>query len=376
MKGSLLFIAIFALFLLMIPMLALSAGNPGTAQETVRVHAPAAPVSQAEALREEGAQNAASRTDTLEPEPKEPEEYGDAFAGEADRIRIAGVRSFRILDESTGEVLEVPALDYIRGAVAAEMPASYHAEALKAQAVAAHTYALSCHLEQLANPDPALGGADFSADPTRHTGYIGEEEAYELFGESAELYWSKICEAADSVADLVLTYDDQPIVAAYHAISAGQTEDAANVWVGSAPYLRAADSGGDLLAPDYETQAHFGMVELRDAFKAAYPAVRFADDPADWIAVTRRSPSGYVTGIEVGDALLHGKEVRQVLGLRSHNFDVRYTDGGFIFTVYGYGHGVGLSQYGADFMARQGADFAEILENYYTGAALARVVYE
>ena len=198
-----------------------------------------------------------------------------------------------------------------------------------------------------------------------------EEMARERYGDQFELYWSKICEAADSTLGYVLTYDGQPILAAYHSTSNGETEDAVNVWSASVPYLVPVESEGDLLAPDFATTETFTPKEVRALFSTAYPSLTFPTSQEDWFVVKERSDSGYVTQIQVGDQILHGKEVRQVLGLKSSDFTVSFQNGTFAFQVEGYGHGVGLSQYGADYMARQGATFDEILTHYFTGAKLS-----
>lgn len=372
MKGALLFIAIFALSMLVIPMIAVNY-TPSTPEEAeVTVHQPVPPpdTDALTAPQKPPAQPVELPEPIVEENEPLEEESGDEYT------LILGASAFRILDETTGEIHTVPAEDYVRGAVASEMPASFHPEALKAQAVAAHTYALYNHYLQQERPDPALRGADFSGDPSNMKVYATEERVREFYGPFADESWERICEAVDSVSHLVLEYDDQPIVAAYHAMSAGATENAENVWVGEAPYLAAADSEGDYLAPDYETEVAVSGESLKNVFAASYPGITFTGDQEDWIGDIQRSPSGYITSIRVGDTEMHGSDVRRVLNLRSHNFEVLPGQDGFLFIVYGHGHGVGLSQYGADFMGRQGASFEEILENYYTGATLAEVYFE
>lgn len=361
MKGTLLYIAILAAALLIIPMITLGFDVPvQTGQVPVHTPGPPSALPQAPPAASQAA-------------PAEAREEEASRRTETAQAVSEGVASFRILDESTGEILTVPLREYVRGAVAAEMPASFHTEALKAQAVAAHTYALRSHLEQRKSPDPALRGADFSADPSGMKVYITEETARAFYGDMADVYWSKICEAADSVLGYILEYEDEPIVAAYHAISAGRTEAAENVWIGSAPYLQAVDSPGDLLAPDYETDEFFTAEEARSLLLAEYPAMDLSGDPENWFGPVEYSDSGYITRAEVGGVELHGKDLRRIFDLRSHNMVISPVAGGFSFTVYGYGHGVGLSQYGADFLARQGCTFDEILKTYYTDAALRRV---
>jgi len=371
-RGALLFIAIFALSMLIIPMIALSYQSPPATPPPIESILP---------IREPALQP------DLEPQPDlyvgvtppsgpptfpveidlTPEQEGFPFAG------VSTVSHFQILDERTGEIHIVSLRDYVRGAVVAEMPASFHPEALKAQAVAAHTFALHHHLSQQSRPDPGLRGADFSADPQNRWGYMTEEMAMEFLGPHADEHWARITAAVDSVLHLIVKHDGEPIVAAYHAMSAGRTEYASNVWVGSAPYLIPALSEGDLLAPGFETHETRTADQFRSAILAAHPEVTLSGEPVGWLDILELSSSGYVTGIQVGDTRLHGLDVRRALYLRSHHFDVDYSSGNFTFTVRGYGHGVGLSQRGADFMARQGYAFDEILAHYYPGTGLYQV---
>lgn len=278
--------------------------------------------------------------------------------------------SFRVLDTATGKIFTVTEKEYVRGAVAAEMPPTFHPEALKAQAVAAHTYALCTQKMQRESPDPALKGADFSADPADWKAYTTEKLFRERYGDMADAYWNAVAGAADEVCDYIMLYDGEPIVAAYHSMNTGMTEDAANVWTGSVPYLTPVESRGDLLAPDYETKQRFPAEQVGKALRKAYPEIQLGEDPAGWFQLGERSESGYILTVQAGDVTMPAKDLRTLLGLRSTAFELEYTGGEFCFTVRGYGHGVGFSQYGADYYARQGMDFAEILEHYYPGAEL------
>ena len=382
MRGALLFIAIFALSMLIIPMIALNSQPlppPGAPPITPVEHIPPAP--QAENQAEDEPDRPAYAPPLGPPSaPLDINPNAQSALGQEARpwerpalSDLPGVSYFRILDERTGEIHLVSARDYVRGVVAAEMPASFHPEALKAQAVAAHTFALRQHMIQRSFPDPALRGADFSADPSGRMGFVTEEVARLIFGYREDEHWQIITDAVDEVLELVLKYDGEPIVAAFHAISAGETEYASNVWVGSAPYLIPAPSPGDLLAPGFESSESFGAGLLQELIHERYPGISFEGDPAGWLEVTERSSSGYVTRVRVGDTTLRGIDLRRALGLRSHHFEVAFASGEFTFTVLGYGHGVGLSQRGAEYMAQQGAGFAEILANYYPGTTLYRL---
>ncbi len=298
------------------------------------------------------------------PPEDEPEQTQGIYTG--------APASFKILDKTTGRVATVKAVDYVRGAVAAEMPALYHPEALKAQAVAAYTYAVRQALRQRAAPEAALKGADFEADPQNLKGYLTEKQAKELYGEQFELYWGKVCAAADEAGRYILTYEQQPIAAAYHAISAGRTEAAINIWAGEdPPYLTMVESPGDILAAGYKTTVQVQAQDLGAKIRAAYPGILLPKDVASWVQIESRSDAGYVTQVSVGGQAMSGQELRTLLDLRSSHFEVRYSGGVFTFTVLGYGHGAGLSQNGADYMARQGATFDEILLHYYPGATIA-----
>lgn len=282
---------------------------------------------------------------------------------------------FRYYDLTDQRVKSISVRDYVRGALAAEMPASFHMEALKAQAVSAHTYALYCAEAAHHNPDAQIGGADFSADPKNRRGFITESEAKNLFGTRYDYYWGRICEAADTALDYVLLYEGQPILAAYHASSVGMTEAAENVWPNPLPYLVPVESVGDPLSPGYKTEVRMTEEAVRRALEQAFPGIRLDGPPEGWMVPTTFSSSGYILEAQVGDQLVSGSALRFALDLRSSAILIDFADGNFNFTTTGYGHGVGLSQYGADYLARQGESFEDILLHYYPGALLGRMEY-
>lgn len=359
-------IVIFAALMAVIPLISLNTGvsfthAPATGLEGALVQAPAN-------TQEE------SNNPAQSPEPALPAEESTSSAPKSGATEIleTGTR-FKILDESTGKVFTVTAQDYVRGAVAAEMPPTFHSEALKAQAVAAHTYALCVRSMQEASPDPALKGADFSADPKNWKTYTTEKQFRERYGDMADAYWEAVTNAADAVSGYVMLYNGEPIVAAYCSMNTGMSEDAANVWTGSAPYLIPVESRGDTLAPDYETEQRFPAKDVGEALQKAYPKISLGEEPAGWFTLGERTPSGYIRTVTAGGVELPAKDLRTLLGLRSTAFDLDYRAGEFCFTIRGYGHGVGLSQYGADYFARQGWAFDKILEHYYPGASLGLV---
>lgn len=291
----------------------------------------------------------------------------------------APIQTLKILDQSTGEVAELSLFEYTRSAIAAEMPADYHLEALKAQGTAALTYALHQAAAQRALPeelrDPALKGADFSADPGNRKGYMTEATARDFYGDRFDHSWNKITQAARTASRCVILWEGEPIAAAYHAISAGDTtERAENIWNGPLPYLVEADSSWDILAPGYKSTLSVSDGELKELLTSL--GATLLPDAATWLEIEDRSPAGYVTAIRAGDLTLHGNQLRNLLGLRSAAFELERTHTGYTFYVRGYGHGAGLSQTGADYLARQGKTFDEILRHYYTGVTLAEIETE
>ncbi|MEG2174414.1 MAG: SpoIID/LytB domain-containing protein, partial [Oscillospiraceae bacterium] len=223
------------------------------------------------------------------------------------------------------------------------------------------------------HPDPTLKGGDFSADPLHDEGYVSEARFRERYGSQAELYWPKICAAADYAAHYVLTWEGEPALAVYHAMSAGSTEASDNVWETALPYLVSVKSEGDTLSPDYCSSHTWLLDEMHALLKAAFPAARLEGDPAKWLTVLARSEAGYVTLFSVGGVQVPGQQVRKALSLRSTCLLIEYANGTFSIETKGYGHGVGLSQNGADFLARQGSDAADILAHYYPGTTLTIV---
>lgn len=280
--------------------------------------------------------------------------------------------SFKILDETTGKVVKVDYRDFVKGAICAEMPPDFSMEAMKAQGVCALTYALYNQKMKGDALSPAQSaGADFSADPGNWKVYVTEKDAKERYGDKFEAYWSKISEAAEAVDSIVMVYESQPILAAYHSTSSGYTESSQNVWQNSLPYLVPVESEGDLLAPQYKTEASFSGADVKKTLESSLSGVVLQSNPSEWFEVLERSTGGYITSIKVGDQTIHGKALRSILDLRSSNFDIEYSGATFTFTSYGYGHGIGMSQYGAEHMALQGSTCEEILQHYFTDVEFA-----
>lgn len=264
----------------------------------------------------------------------------------------------------TGKTEEIGAEDYIMGVVAAEMPAEYHEEALKAQAVAAYTYL--CR-KQGENSDKEY---EITDDSTIDQGYISKEKRYERWGDNAETYENKISAAVKAVSGKILTYEGKPILAAYHAISPGKTESAMNVWNVDLPYLKPVSSVGDLLVDGFLSEAVISVEDFKKAITELGASPE--NEPSSYIGEATKSESGTVLKINICGKEISGTELRNKLGLRSAAFDMSFSaEKGFVFTVKGYGHGVGMSQTGANYLAKQGKNYEDILKFYYSGVEIS-----
>ena len=275
--------------------------------------------------------------------------------------------TFSVLHSDGKTVSKIAVRDFLLYTLAAEMLPSFGEEALKAQVVASYTY--FCYERELAheNPTEALQGADFADTPVAYPeGYTSDYWIKKWGQKSFDTAFAKLSAAVDAVAGVQMQYEGKPIFAAYHAISNGTTELPEVVWASAFPYLQSVDSERDVEAPNYETTLRLTGEEFKKKV-AGVDGIELSGEPSTWIGEDiTRSAAGTVLRIVVGGVALTGRECRTLLGLRSACFSVVYEDGGFTFTVHGHGHGVGMSQYGAAFLAEQGATYEEILHHYYT----------
>ena len=267
---------------------------------------------------------------------------------------------------SGGELVQTTMAEWLPGVVAAEMPASFEDEALRAQAVAARTYIL--HLMgsgKAAHPEAAV-----CDDPACCKAHLDRESLRGSWGGSFDSNYEKVFEAASSTDGQYLAWEGEAIEAVFHSSSAGMTEDAAEVW-SARPYLVSVSSpetAGDV--PDYVTSVEVSPEDFAAKLTALRPGADLSGRPAGWLGPLERDGSGRVEGVEIGGESFTGQELREAFSLRSTAFTLDCTGEAFLFTVTGYGHGVGMSQYGANVMAEGGADYREILAHYYPGTEL------
>ena len=275
-------------------------------------------------------------------------------------------QTLRVLDGDT--IRDMTMEDYLMGVTAAEMPASFAEEALKAQAVAARTYTLY----KLTSGGNHGDTADICTDSTCCQAYISLEGARSNWGEQADALEEKIRTAVTDTDGEAILYGGVPILAVFHSSSAGLTRAAGQVWQNDLPYLQPVDSPeASASIPNYYSRVDFSPETIREKLLARIPAADLAGDQKTWLKNAVRDSAGSVETVEVGGVTVKGSTVRAALGLRSACFEWELQDGRFAFYVTGHGHGVGLSQYGANAMAEAGADYKTILTHYYTGVTVA-----
>lgn len=259
---------------------------------------------------------------------------------------------------------EMEFFEYVCGSVAAEMPLSYHEEALKAQAIACYTNAL-----RLKNSSEEDATYHISDDSSVHQGYLSEEQRKEKWGEDFEKYESKLHSVVKSVENIAIYYEDVPCIAAFHAICSGRTESAENIWGEKVPYLVSVKSSGDNLSPQYSSVVIFEKTDFIEIAKELTESKK-TGSLKNIISIKEKSKAGTVIKATLNKKEFTGDEIRKAFSLKSPVFTVKCTEKTVTFNVVGYGHGIGMSQYGADFMARQGSTYEEILRHYYKGVEI------
>ena len=273
------------------------------------------------------------------------------------------------------QVHNMPLEEYVKGVVAAEMPGEFHIEALKAQAIASRTYALSRSVNfPEGHPDhieaPLCTGIHCQA-------YLTIEELENLHAKDwMDKYWPKIEEAVNSTKGQVLYYNEELIEPLYHSTSGGMTEDALNVFAVDRPYLKAVESPYEEEAPKFKALTTITGDEFVSKLNAKYPGTNITkENLQDKIKLVEKTPSGRIKKLAINGTIINGREIRELFELNSTNFKISYNPKTNIIDIEttGYGHGVGMSQWGANGMAKKGIDYETILKHYYTGVKIQAI---
>lgn len=279
--------------------------------------------------------------------------------------------SGRITVLINGEVREMGLEDYVAGVVAGEISPDFPAEAIRAQAVAARTYAL---YKQKAGRPAQHEAADVCDEPSHCAAYVDlAAQASARWGEEADTYTSVIEQAVRDTAGEVLTYEGAPIIAVFSSAAGEKTERAADVWGSDLPYLQSVASPGGEDCPKYHGSVTLSADEVRERAAKTFPSADLSGEPSSWFRASQRSEAGGIITVQFGGVQVQGTALRTMLGLNSTNFTVSAADNQLTFTTVGYGHGVGLSQWGARKMAEEGKSWQQILAHYYPGTEITKI---
>lgn len=298
--------------------------------------------------------------------------------GASTKNKVELPEKIKVFKENQGKTVSVNFEEYVACVTASEMPNTFESEALKAQSVAARTFAYA-KLEKYQIKKPAAHPEAPICSTTHCQVYKTEEELAECHPKgwgTSEAGYPKIKAASEATAGELLYYDGEPIMQPlFFSSSGGQTENSEDVFVSALPYLVSVSSPYESNATHQNEEKTFTLGEFEKALIKAYPEKAFGALKQSNIKILSRTAGGRVDKMQIGDGTLKGTEVRNALGLSSALFSISFDnakngEGQIIFTSNGSGHGVGMSQYGADGMAKEGYDYKEILKHYYSGAEI------
>lgn len=264
-------------------------------------------------------------------------------------------KNYITMKRSNGLITNIEIEEYVIGVVGAEMPASFDEEALKAQAVIARTYAVS-----------TLNKGKILTDNSSTQNYKDNSELKKMWGSNYDKYYNKIKNAVSDTKGIYLTYNGKIIDAVYHSTSNGQTENAEYVWGTSKPYLVSVSSIYDTSNKSFNYEKFIAYTDLS---KKLNMDINFDTN----FNVISKTVGDRIDKIQINDKTYTGVDLRNLLGLRSADFEISKEENGISFKTKGYGHGVGLSQYGANGMAKAGYNYEQILTHYYTGVKLTKI---
>lgn len=277
--------------------------------------------------------------------------------------------TIKLLHKQTGEVEDVPIDTYLYNVVSAEMPATFELEALKAQAIVARTYTI------YKAQNPKHNNADICDESKCCQAWVTKDVRLSRWEENVrESNWAKIEQCVNETKGKIITYENKPINAFFHSNSGGTTEVPVNVWGGSNfPYLQVVETAGEEGYTQYASEVVLSPNDLIEKLKTKYQDIQINFDNDDDIKILEYTDSKRVKTVKLGNCEISGVEARTLLGLKSTNFKIEKENGNIKFSVVGYGHGVGMSQTGADAMAKQGSTFEDIIKHFYVGVEIKDV---
>lgn len=271
-------------------------------------------------------------------------------------MKYISSKTIKVKNEKTGEIKEIPFEEYIKGVVSGEMPANYELEALKAQAVAARSYALY-----------HMNGKEFDVTNTTSTQvYLEDKDLKEKWKEDYEKNIKKIEKAIKETSGEYLTYKGEKVDAMFFAVSTGKTENSEEVFVSKLPYLRSVSSAWDEKSPVFTDTVTMNIKDFYNNLNIPY-------EEKLKIEILEKTSTGRIRKLKINGQEINGRDVQTKLKLRSNYFEIIKKDNNIIINTKGYGHGVGMSQFGANEMAKEGSDYKKILKHYYEGTEITKI---
>lgn len=283
------------------------------------------------------------------------------------------VDKVKVYLKKEGRVVELPLEEYVKGVISSEMPVSFELEALKAQAIAARTYTIA-HTKALGGGCAEAKGADL-CDTIHCQVYMSKVERMRAWGVGGEKNWEKIEQAVNDTKGMVLTYNNELAKGAYYfSTSSGKTENVEEVFVSALPYLRSVESPGEQVSPSYQSTVAVPFSKFATTINNEYKDAKVdAKKLKNQVKIKSRTEGGSVKEIVLGNLTIPGKTFRTLFNLKSANFTLEYLTNEVLIKCTGNGHGVGMSQWGANVMAKSGKKYNEILSHYYTGIVIKKV---
>lgn len=287
----------------------------------------------------------------------------------SDKVEFNGKIKVYITEEK--KVMELDLEDYVFGVLSGEMPISFELEALKSQAVAARTYGLS----KTINKCSAGNGADV-CDTVHCQVYKPKEKIIATWSkDKKDEYFSKLSKAVKETEGQILTYNGSIVLyAQYFSTSWGKTEDSLAVFKREVPYLKSVTSEGEEISNRYKSNVKISYTDFIKNVNSKYPKAKLSSSTIkSQIKILSKNKGGSVNEIKLGNMVISGKDFRMLLNLNSANFTISFSKNTIDINCLGYGHGVGMSQWGANVMAKKGSNYIDILTHYYTGIKVEKI---
>ena len=281
-------------------------------------------------------------------------------------VDVVNLKEVEVYISKENKVEKVPLEEYVLSVVSSEMPATFHEEALKAQSILARTFVINKLITGCNNIKEGN-----ICDTTHCQAYLNINEKKKAWGKDGDEYLKKLKKVVKETEGKVLSYNDQLVkYPQYFSTSSGNTEDAVAVFSEDVPYLKSVESPGEEISPKYESEISISISDFKSKIKKSIPNSDLGNNITEEVKILNRNTGGTVNDIKIVEATIKGKEFRKIFGLNSANFTLEVLDDNIKIKCLGYGHGVGMSQWGANVMAKEGSKYDEILEHYFKGSKI------